>query len=199
MWHLRNQGQSGGIWPGFRLPGKDTVFLRQLFWQSFSWIDVGRDDQRFFDETWEWQLTHYKMKSHGEWVDTPHHRVLPIHMIFDETTRQHNTLITQVMTWNAVVEQYPWSEDNSAEIDKGWIVKANSIEELAQKIGRDPEALAATVQRYNDACALGEDSDFGRSAETLQPIGTPPTTPSKCYRRSCARVVVPGVTLNPRC
>jgi hypothetical protein len=174
MWHLRNQGQSGGIWPGFRFPGKDTVFLRQLFWQTFSWIDVGRDDQRFFDETWEWQLTHYKMKSHGEWIDTPHHRVLPIHMIFDETTRVHNPLITKVMTWNAVVENYPWSDDNSAEVAKGWIVRADSIEELATKIGRNPLELAATVRKYNEACAKGVDEEFGRSKETLYAIDKPP-------------------------
>jgi hypothetical protein len=170
MWHLRNQGQSGGIWPGFRFPGHDTVFLRQLFWQSFSWIDIGRDNQRFFDETWEWQLTHYKMKSHGEWIDTPHHRVAPMHMIFDETTRLHNPLITKVMTWNAVVENYPWSDDNSAEIAKGWIVKADSIEELARILGRDVEEVVATVRRYNDACAKGVDDEFGRSKDTLQPI-----------------------------
>lgn len=174
MWHLRNQGQSGGIWPGFRFPGHDTVFLRQLFWQSFSWIDVGCDNQRFFDETWEWQLTHYKMKSHGEWIDTPHHRVTPMHMIFDETTRIHNPLITKVMTWNAVVENYPWSDDNSAEIAKGWIVKADSIDELARILGRDPEALTMTVRRYNEACAKGVDDEFGRSKETLQPIAKAP-------------------------
>ena len=91
MWHLRNQGQSGGIWPGFRFPGHDTVFLRQLFWQTFSWIDIGRDHRRFFDETWEWQLTHYKQRVHGEWIDTPHHRVGKMHMIFDETTRAATT------------------------------------------------------------------------------------------------------------
>ena len=122
MWHLRNQGQSGGIWPGLRFPGHPTVFLRQLFWQSFSWIDIGADHRRFFDETWEWQLTHYKERVHGQWIDTPHHRVTPMHMLFDETTRRHNCLITTIMTWNAVVENYAWSDDNSAEVAKGWIV-----------------------------------------------------------------------------
>lgn len=174
MWHMRNQGQSGGIWPGFRFPGHDTVFLRQLFWQTFSWIDIGRDHRRFFDETWEWQLTHYKQRVHGEWIDTPHHRVAPMHMIFDETTRAANTLITSIMTWNAVVENYAWSEDNSAELAKGWIVQADSIEALATRIGRDPAALADTVRRYNESCARGVDEEFGRSRETLHPIAAAP-------------------------
>jgi hypothetical protein len=174
MWHLRNQGQSGGIWPGFRFPGHDTVFLRQLFWQTFSWIDIGRDHRRFFDETWEWQLTHYKQRVHGEWIDTPHHRVGKMHMIFDETTRAANKLITSIMTWNAVVEDYDWSDDNSAELAKGWIAQAASIEELAAKIGRDPATLADTVRRYNASCAKGVDEEFGRSRETLYPIDKAP-------------------------
>jgi hypothetical protein len=174
MWHLRNQGQSGGIWPGFRFPGHDTVFLRQLFWQTFSWIDIGRDHRRFFDETWEWQLTHYKQRVHGEWIDTPHHRVGKMHMIFDETTRAANKLITSIMTWNAVVEDYDWSDDNSAELAKGWIAQAGSIEELAAKIGRDPATVADTVRRYNASCAKGVDEEFGRSRETLYAIDKAP-------------------------
>lgn len=174
LWHLRNQGQSGGVWPGFLYPGHPTVFLRQFFFQSFSWIDIGGTGERFCDETGEWQLTHYKQKVHGEWIDLPHQRVGRMHMLFDENTRLHNMLITKVMTWNAVTHKYDWSDDNSAEIEKGWIVEAGSIAELAQKIGRDPAAMEATVRRYNDACASGHDAEFGRRKETLQPISAPP-------------------------
>lgn len=174
LWHLRNAGQSGGIWPGFRFPGHPTVFLRQLFFQSFSWIDIAGDGERFIDETAEWQLTHYKQKVRGEWVDTPHHRVGRIHMLFDENTRQLNCLVTKVMTWNTVVEAYDWSEDNSAEIARGWIHRADSIGELAVKIGRDPARLADTVARYNAHCAAGHDADYGRSPATLQPLARPP-------------------------
>lgn len=174
MWHLRNQGQSGGIWPGFSFPGHTTVFLRQLFFQAFSWIDVAEDNKRFINETAELQLTHYKEKVRGEWVDAPHHRVGTMHMIFDDVTREYNCLAMTVMTWNAVVEAYPWSDDNLVEIEKGWIVKANSIEELAIKLGRNPEELSATVREYNESCAAGHDSEYGRTAATLQPIAKGP-------------------------
>jgi hypothetical protein len=99
---------------------------------------------------------------------------MPMHMIFDETTRVHNMLITKIMTWNAVVEAYSWSDDNSAELERGWIVKAASIDELARKIGREPPRLARTVERYNDACGKQKDEEFGRSPATLQPIAAPP-------------------------
>lgn len=174
MWHLRNRGQSAGIWPAFLFPGHETVFQRNLFFQTFSWIDLAGDDVRFCNETAEWRLTHYKENQHGEWIDTPHHRVGRMHMIFDEATRQANCLIMKIMTWNTIVEGYEWSEDNSAEVAAGWITSADSIEELAVKIGRDPSRVSATLREYNDSCASGHDARFGRNPQTLQPIVKPP-------------------------
>jgi len=76
-----------------------------------------------------------------------------------------------------------WSSDNSAEIEKGWIKKADTIAELARLIGGEmtPEALTATVTRWNGFCEAGVDSDFGRTnarggmnPRNLEKIQTPP-------------------------
>ncbi len=40
------------------------------------------------------------------------------------------------MTWNMAVEKYDWSEDKSREAEKGWITRADSIVDLALKLGR---------------------------------------------------------------
>lgn len=95
-------------------------------------------------------------------------------MIFDEVTRQANCLIMKIMTWNTIVEGYDWSDDNSDEVKSDWIVRADSIEELAAKLGRDPATVARTVSEYNAACAAGHDARFGRNPQTLQPIAQPP-------------------------
>lgn len=174
MWHLRSFGQSGGIWPGFKVPEYDAIFMRNFFWQTFSWIEIDAENRRFYNETAELQLTHYKEKRHGHWVDTPHCRAWPVHMIFDEVTRANNCLAIKVMSWNPVVAGYDWSEDNSAEISRGWVVKADSIAELAQKLGRDPAAVGRAVNEYNAACAAGHDGAFDRNPLTLQPIAQPP-------------------------
>lgn len=174
LWHLRNKGQSGGIWPGFRPDGYANGFLRTFFWQSFSWIEIDANSERFYNETAELQLTHYKEKKHGQWIETPHYRAQPVHMIFDSLTCRHNKLVTEVMSWNPVVRGYRWSEDNSSEIAKGWIVQADSIEELAAKIGRDPAVVKATVDRYNAACTSKVDDDFARNPDTLMPIAQGP-------------------------
>ncbi len=52
--------------------------------------------------------------------------------------------------------------------------KADSIEELAKKISADPATLVATVKRYNELAAAGQDEDFGKVADQLAPIDTPP-------------------------
>jgi predicted oxidoreductase len=63
--------------------------------------------------------------------------------------------------------------NNQAEITKGWITEANSIEELAEKLNIDPAGLKATVEAYDAACASGNDAEFGRT-EVLSPIGSGP-------------------------
>ena len=60
-------------------------------------------------------------------------------------------------------------------IDKGrcaW--KADTLEELAQKMGVPAENLKATVARYNALCEQGDDTDFGKRAELLTSITEPP-------------------------
>ncbi|MBR7187469.1 MAG: FAD-binding protein [Clostridia bacterium] len=75
---------------------------------------------------------------------------------------------------------YNWSEDNQAELDRGWFVKADTIDELVEKLaaqsGNDPidvENLKKTIEAYNAGCAEQSDA-FGRSEFYLDPIGDGP-------------------------
>ena len=67
-----------------------------------------------------------------------------------------------------------FSADNSAELEKGWIVEAPTMAELAEKIGVDPAGLEAQVEAYNALCAAGEDAYYGRSADFLMPLDEAP-------------------------
>ena len=49
------------------------------------------------------------------------------------------------------------------------IVKADTIEELAEKLGIDPEALEETVDEYNDMCE-GSDTLFYKPQKFMRPI-----------------------------
>ena len=174
MWHLRNQGQSGGIWPGIRQPHQKTSYLRNFMLPAFSWFDIDSTGRRFYNEANELQLTHYKEKKHNRFVDVPLNLAHPVHMIFDESTRLAGKLVLEVMTWAAVVTAEEWSEDNSREIESGLIKKADTIAELAELIGLDPATLEDEVARYNAACAACNDDIHGRNPDTLLPVANGP-------------------------
>jgi len=93
---------------------------------------------------------------------------MPMHMIFDEEARLSGPVF-RGGGWAGQIEGFAPSADNSVELEKGWMIKADSIRELATKIGRDPDELEATVNKWNESCAAGEDLEHGR-ATNLTPI-----------------------------
>ena len=52
--------------------------------------------------------------------------------------------------------------------------RADSIEELAKKLGLPVEATVASVERYNKLCEKGEDTDFGKDPKYLHKLVKPP-------------------------
>ncbi len=56
----------------------------------------------------------------------------------------------------------------------GYVYKAGSFRELAEKMGVDPEKFASTMERYNGFCRTGADMDFGKNAKYLIPVEEAP-------------------------
>lgn len=54
------------------------------------------------------------------------------------------------------------------------VFKADTIEELAEKMGVNPVALRDTVDRYNGFCEKGRDDDFLKDAQYLVPVKDAP-------------------------
>lgn len=52
------------------------------------------------------------------------------------------------------------------------IVTAESVAELAEKLGMDAEVLENTITRYNELCAKGVDDDYGKDPTYMKPIST---------------------------
>lgn len=52
--------------------------------------------------------------------------------------------------------------------------RADTIEELAEKLALPKEKLAASVKRYNELCAGGNDDDFGKESKYMNPIQAAP-------------------------
>jgi succinate dehydrogenase/fumarate reductase flavoprotein subunit len=98
---------------------------------------------------------------------------LPIHVIFDETARLSKKLFGSSMSWSNNIEGYTCSDDNSVELELGWMTKADTIEELATKLGREEDSLmwrvplTETISKWNESCAAGKDLEFNTGDENF--------------------------------
>ena len=173
MWHMRNPTTTGGVWIGVEAPGY-MPFFRNLRMPRWSWIEVAKDATRFYNEAYHWSLRHMHMEYHGGMIDSPHFQCLPVHLIFDEATRLSGPIVISWMGWQAVMGDYQWSSDNSKEIEAGWITRAESIGDLAMKLGLDQKRLRETVTKYNKLAEAGEVDEFDREPEMMEPIKQPP-------------------------
>ena len=55
-------------------------------------------------------------------------------------------------------------------IEAGMAYQADTLEELAKKIGCDAKTFSATVERYNGMCEAGEDTDYYKKPVFLTPV-----------------------------
>jgi hypothetical protein len=171
LWHMNN---ISGPLMSFKAP---DISVAQ--WLSLphgkSYIFVGGDGARFTMEG-EPCITgdlHGKVKRHGSWVQQT--LPMPIHMVFDETYREAGQIGHATADWDVSHgNRYDWSLDNLREVEKGWIQTAATWAELARLIGLNPEALEASVARYNEMARLGVDADWGRGADTMAALAVPP-------------------------
>jgi succinate dehydrogenase/fumarate reductase flavoprotein subunit len=163
---------------------------------SASSILVNRDGERFMNESFFTGHT----DRHQAWDEFTHllqpddsttysdYRNVPFYWIFDQTLMDHESLLAKVrgeaFRFAPVNGLVTWSEDNQAEVAKGWILKGDTLEELGEKlvakdyfgrtVGVDPTALAETVRSYNAYAAAGNDPDFGRAGNTMIPLDNGP-------------------------
>ena len=207
LWHMNNYA---GPSMALKVPEYKTTFsMTPLHFgheQPGGMIIVGPDASRFCNE--KLRAMHGKIRKHGKWI--PHPVPCPMHMIFDHGVFSSGPLYDKkpVSGWGRLVERYDWSEDNTAELKRGWIKRAETIGELAKLINLDPRALEESVNRWNGHCASGKDPEFGRT-KMLSPLGQAPyyaielvpsmlNTQGGPRRNAKAQIVRPDDTPIPR-
>jgi succinate dehydrogenase/fumarate reductase flavoprotein subunit len=147
-------------------------------------IFVDKTGRRFANERYRMHAFGYQLTGYDDALYYPR---VPFYWIFDESRRGDGPLAS---AHGACAQlkgvpgsgYYVWSQNNIAEINKGWVMKAGSLEELVKKI-RDyvdnndlmyPSVLDKTIKKYNRFCRKGEDTDFHRPPWSLTPIENPP-------------------------
>ena len=180
LWHMDNISGSG---LGFQ-PTPTSPFFGLSMPAAGGFIYIGADGARFVNESVSSHhgkipfnyVANPTITANTTWIPFP--TPFPIHVIFDDTTRKAGPITplpnASSLGWNVVRGIYTWSSDNSVEISNGWIKTADTLQDLAPLINRDPTQLSSVVAQYNSYCAAGVDSQFGRPKTALIAIQTPP-------------------------
>ncbi len=120
-----------------------------------------RKAYQFFDSSWPEQLAYFPM-AHGVaciYRDEP----LPSYTA--------SGLKINVRT----------PEDIDSAVEDGRCLKADTIEELLAQIeGMDVETAKASIERYNELCKSGVDSDYGKSSQRLFALENGPFYAAEC-------------------
>jgi 3-oxosteroid 1-dehydrogenase len=137
-----------GMFFGYQVPGE--THDGQPLWRA-SWecgyphaILVNKAGERFADESF---YRDYLPRCH-DWngVDQTHPNYPPV-LVFDQNYRDKYAFCT----W------FPGQP-----VPEHFLAKADTPEELAEKLGVDPAGMAATIERFNSFADTEVDPDFGR-------------------------------------
>lgn len=97
---------------------------------------------------------------------------IPCYFIMDQTFRNKYTF--GLMPPGITAKKY---------LDSGYILKANSLEELANKAGLPVHSLSDTIGKFNQMAQSGKDTDFGKGDSVYdQYYGDPTVLPNPCLR-----------------
>ena len=152
---------------GYQVPDLPSAWMCSI--PAFGFFLVDRHGHRYLNEP----TVEHHAANHALLVRdfrTGSFTRLPSYLIFDETTRLAGRIATLEAGAN---RRHPWSEDNLAEVARGWIKRGDSLEALATELGIAPDALAETGKRFNEAAVAGDD-ELGRVPDAMVPVVTPP-------------------------
>jgi hypothetical protein len=179
LWHMNSLCAYHCLWfPEYEV-GFNSAFSRK----PYSWIITDKYGRRYMNES--------KTKAHMAWTEMaefdwngPGFTAVPSYLIFDESKRVAGA-IGAGRTYYLPPESggVPnWSADNSEEIERGWILRGQTLRELAEKVRAskfneakmDPSVLEETVSSYNAYCNSGLDREQARNKSMLSPLSKPP-------------------------
>lgn len=92
--------------------------------------------------------------------------------------QQHAYMIWDQGIWDDYIagqeDEFESMLQTGLEANAGDMFQADTISELAEAAGLDPDALEAFVEDYNAMCAAGEDTLWGKDAEYMVALENPP-------------------------
>ena len=145
---------NGGVLPN---DGFYSNIYMDTTYGGLIYVDV--NGNRVFDE-----MTQRNIIRSNAWVDAPENTLYAI--LTEDMIDRETPILSQGNAWMSTKDtEYALFDELTEQGEL--IVKADSIEELAEKTGLS--GLPATVESYNEGAADGKDEQFGRT-EKLEPL-----------------------------
>jgi 3-oxosteroid 1-dehydrogenase len=148
-----------GIVPGQEIEGRQVGRHLRTERQGPGTIIVDSRGRRFINESQDYnsliRAAHRAEKESG-----PH---LPMYVVFDQRFLDRYGFITYRST--------------SGQPAPDWLLKAESVSELAAALDMNPDTLNATLDRFNAFAVEGKDEDFGRGQNIYDAYGGDVTNP----------------------
>jgi succinate dehydrogenase/fumarate reductase flavoprotein subunit len=153
---------------GYQIPGYRSAFRHHVYNESFIYVD--QRGRRFTDEL---GLDNHSLPWAFRTLDPtlPGYPRMPAYFVFDEHARLAGPIVKDALGYHR--RDWQWSDNNAAEVEKGWIARADDPAGLACQLDLPADELTATIERYNAAARSGLDADFGRAKEKT-PVLEPP-------------------------
>ena len=174
-------GHKMGLWAGGEFePGPWAVSLHLIAyaWHCFFFLHVNRQGNRYMNEdTWvQAKAIRTLMQKDGQWAFSVFDSDW-----FEDVARGAPHGGGQFTDSLHAVYGKAWEEDGDSVraamakyLENGLCVKADTLEELAEKMDVPVDNFVATVGRYNEMYKQGRDDDYGKRPVLLTGIDKPP-------------------------
>jgi len=162
--------QSAWAAPVFHVPGEDRGRLCTIERALPGCIMVNQRGERYLNEAASYHVTGQLMAKR----EHEHGDASPSWTVFDHRFRHQFPM-------GPLLPLMPdWLQSGGV---RAIMKKARTIEELAVRIAVDPARLAATIGRFNEHAAKGEDPEFHRGEAAYDKMyGDPRNAPNPCLR-----------------
>ncbi|MEY8315493.1 FAD-binding protein [Adlercreutzia muris] len=195
LWHM-NAFAGGGV--GLRIQSAESGLASLPAFKTKEFIYVDGEGNRFMYEETADHNRHGKVKERGVWplITVPDNS----HVILGQGLVDAGPVVDPTgfgIGWSNVHPSYIGATDNDAFMDLGILVKGDTIEELAEKLGYNPATLAATIEEYNADIAQGTDGKFHRGEEVLDDYFFDAGASSVGYGEGASQVSIEAFDLVP--
>jgi fumarate reductase flavoprotein subunit len=138
-----------------------------LWLGSYPMLKVNLKGERFFNESAPYQ---FQMNAASKQLGYLSAMIWTEELMTDDNLRKLHTLGCSRLGFPGIFSGEEARKEVNDRIQEGLVQKANSIEELAEKLNLPIANLKKSINRYNELAKSGKDVDFGKESYRLDSL-----------------------------